>query len=133
MIAGKRPVNLENINTEENLADAQLIIRDENDLTAFEKKADWIILDDDYVPVENFMTPVVRAVSAISIADKYITQAEELNSAGKWEEALKKYRMVVKICPPLSAKANFSMWKILADHNKWQEVVVSAGFGAGGK
>ncbi|MGA2679466.1 MAG: fused MFS/spermidine synthase [Sedimentisphaerales bacterium] len=123
VIASKRPVNLEDLNTEENLADAQLIIRDENDLTAFDKKTNCIVLDDDYVPVENFMAPVVRAVSAISIADKYITQAQELNSAGKWEEALEKYRMVVKICPPLSAKANFSMWKILADHNEWQEVV----------
>jgi spermidine synthase len=123
VIAGKRPVNLENLNTEENLADAQLIIRDENDLAAFQKKVDWIVLDDDYVPVENFMTPVVREVSAVSIVDKYITQAQELNSAGKWEEALEKYRMVIKIYPPLSAKVNFSMWKILADHNKWQEVV----------
>jgi tetratricopeptide (TPR) repeat protein len=123
VIASKRPVNLENLNNKENLADAQLIIRDENDLAAFQKKVDWIVLDDDYVPVENFMTPVVREASAVSIADKYITQAEELNSAGKWEEALEKYRMVVKICPPLSAKANFSMWKILADHNKWQEGV----------
>ena len=92
-------------------------------LLRFEKKADWIVLDDDYVPVENFMTPVVRAVSAVSIADKYITQAKKLNSAGKWEEALEKYRMVVKICPALSAKANYSMWQILADHNKWQEVI----------
>jgi spermidine synthase len=123
VIAGKRPVNLENLNTEENLADAQLIIRDENDLTAFEKKTDCIVLDDDYVPVESFMTPVVRGASAVSIADKYITQAEKLNSAGKWEEALEKYRMAAKICPSLSAKANFLMWKILADHNKWQEVV----------
>jgi spermidine synthase len=123
VIASKRPVNLENLNTEENLANAQLIIRDENDLAAFQKETDWIVLDDDYVPVENFMTPVVRDVAAVSIADKYITQAQELNSAGKWEEALEKYRMVVKICPSLSAKANYSMWKILADHNKWQEVV----------
>lgn len=123
VIASKRPVNLENLNTEENLADAQLIIRDENDLTAFDKKMNCIVLDDDYVPVENFMAPAVRVVSAISIADKYIIQAEELNSAGKWEEALEKYRMAVKICPPLSAKANFSIWKILADHNKWQETI----------
>ncbi|MBE3145368.1 MAG: fused MFS/spermidine synthase [Planctomycetes bacterium] len=123
VIAGKRPVNLENLNTEENLAGAQLIIRDENDLTAFQNKVDWIVLDDDYVPVENFMTPVVRGISSVTIAAKYIKQAEELNSAGKWEEALEKYRMVAKICPSLSAKANFLMWKILADHNKWQEVV----------
>ena len=123
VIAGKRPVNLENLNTEENLADAQLIIRDENDLAAFEKKTDWIVLDDDYVPVENFMTPVVRGVSAVSIAEKYIEQAEKLNSAGKWEESIERYRMAIKICPALSAKANISMWQILADHNKWQEVV----------
>ncbi|MGD0572320.1 MAG: fused MFS/spermidine synthase [Sedimentisphaerales bacterium] len=123
VIAGKRPVNLENLNTEENLSDAQLIIHDESDLAVFEKKADWIVLDDDYAPVENFMTPVVRAVSAISIADKYITQAQELNSAGKWEDALEKYRMVVKTCPALSAKATYSMWQILANHNKWQEVI----------
>jgi spermidine synthase len=123
VIASKRPVNLENINKEENLADAKLIISDENDLAAFQKKTGLIAFNDDYAPVENFTTPVVRSVSAVSIADNYITQAAKLNSAGKWEESLEKYRMVVKICPPLSAEANYSMWKILADHNKWQEVV----------
>lgn len=123
VVAGKKPVNLENINTEENLADAELIIGDENDLTAFGKKTDWIILDDDYVPVENFMTPVVREVSAVSIAEKYTEQAEKLNSAGKWEEALEKYQKVIKVCPALSANANISMWQILADHNKWSQAV----------
>ena len=123
VVAGKRPVNLENINTEENLADAELLVSDGNELSMFEKKTNWIVLDDDYIPVENFMTPVVRKVSAISMAEKYIEQAGKLNSAGKWEEALKRYRMVIKICPPLSAKANYSMWKIFADHNKWQEAI----------
>ncbi|MGB7581306.1 MAG: fused MFS/spermidine synthase [Sedimentisphaerales bacterium] len=123
VIASKRPLNLEKINTEENLADAELIIRDENDLAAFGEKADWIALNDDYAPVENLMTPVVRATSAVSIADRYITKAEKLNETGKWEEAVERYRMAIKLCPALSAKANFSMWKILADHNKWQEAV----------
>jgi spermidine synthase len=125
VIAGKRPVNLENINTEENLADAKLIIRDENDLAAFGKKMDWIVLDDNYAPVENFMTPVVLSLSAISIAEKYIEQAQKLNSAGKWEEAVERYRMAIKVCPALSAKANFSMWTILADHNRWREAVTA--------
>ena len=121
VIAGRRPVNLENINTEENLSDAQLIIRDENDLTAFEKNTYSIILDDDYVPVESFMTPVVRGVSAVSISEKYIEQAQELNSAGKWEAAIGKYRLVIQLCPALSARVNYSMWQILADHGKWAQ------------
>jgi len=118
VIAGKRPINLENINTEENLSDAQLVIRNKNDLTAFEKKADWIVLDDDYVPVENFMAPVVRAVSAISIADKYITQAEQLSLAGQKEEAVNKYRMAMRICPAFSARASNSISLITTNREK---------------
>ncbi len=118
VIAGKRPVNLESINTEENLADAQLIIRDENDIAALEKKTDCIVLDDDYVPVENFMTPVVRAVSAISIADKYIAQAEQLILAGQKEEAVNKYSMAMQICPAFSARASYSISQIMTDREK---------------
>jgi tetratricopeptide (TPR) repeat protein len=121
VIAGKRPINLENINNEENLEDAELIIHDENDIAAFGKKTGWIILDDDYVPVDNFMIPVVREVSAASIAEKYIEQAHELDSAGKWEDALGKYRMVIQSCPALSARSNYLMWHILAEHNKWAQ------------
>jgi len=118
VIAGKRPVNLENLNTEENLSDAQLVIRDKNDLTAFDKKTDCIVLDDDYAPVENFMAPVVRAVSAISIADKYITQAEQLSLAGQKEEAINKYRMAMRICPVFSAMASNSISLIITNPEK---------------
>jgi spermidine synthase len=125
VIAGKRPVNLENLNSEENLSAAELIISDENDLAAFEKKINWIILDDDYVPVENFMAPVVREMSSVAIAERYIKQAEELNSAGKWEEAIGKYRMAIQFCPALSTKPNYLMWRILADHGKWAQAADS--------
>ena len=67
------------------------------------------------------MTPVVRDISAVSIAEKYIEQAQKLNSAGKWEDAIGKYRIVIQFCPPLSARANYSMWRILADHGKWPQ------------
>jgi len=118
VIAAKRPVNLENLNTEENLADAELIIGNENDLTAFGKKTDWIVLDDDYVPVENFMAPVVRATSAISTTDKYITEAEQLSLAGQKKEAVNKYRMAMRICPVFSAMASNSISKIMTDREK---------------
>jgi len=123
VIAAKRPINLETINTEENLADAELVISDGNDLAEFDKTTGCIVFDDDYVPVENFMTPVVREISAVPIVEKYMEQAQTLNSEGKWEEAIERYRMVIKVYPMLSAKVNYSMWKILADHNKWQEAI----------
>jgi hypothetical protein len=118
VIAGKRPVNLENLNKEEDLSDAQLIIHNESDLAAFEKKVDWIALDDDYVPVENFMTPVVQRISAISIADKYITQAEQLSLAGQNEDAINKYRMAMQICPAFSAMASNSISQIMTNREK---------------
>jgi hypothetical protein len=118
VIASKRPVNLENINNEENLEDTELIIRDENDIAAFGKKTDWIVLDDDYVPVENFMTPVVREISSVTIADKYIEQAEQLSLAGRKEEAVNKYRMAMRICPAFSTRASYSISQILAASEK---------------
>jgi spermidine synthase/MFS family permease len=116
--AGKRPINVENINREENLADAQLIIRNGNDLAAFEKKTDWIVLDDDYVPVENFMVPVVREMASVSIADKYIRQAEQLNLSGRWEEAVNNYRLAMRICPVFSTRASYSISKIMTERGK---------------
>jgi spermidine synthase len=118
VIAGKRPVNLENLNKEDNLADAELIIRDENDLTAFEKKAECIVLDDDYVPVENFMTPAVRSLSSVETAAKYIEQAEQLRLTGKKEEAIDKYRMAMRICPAFSTRASYSISQILAERGE---------------
>ena len=81
----------------------------------------WIVLDDDYAPVENFLAPAVRQTSAVTMADKYIKQAEELNSAGRWKKAVNKYRMVIQICPAFSARASYSISRILADHGKSAE------------
>jgi spermidine synthase len=120
VIASKRPLNLAGINNEENLADAEMPVFDANSLSAFENN-NSIVLDDDYAPIETFMTPVVRGVSAILIAEKYIEQAQELNSAGKWEAAIGKYQLVIQFCPALSARANYLMWQILSEHGQWAQ------------
>jgi spermidine synthase len=123
IIAGKKEIDLSNLKTEETMANNYLWVFDSNDLAALKRKADAIILNDDYAPVENLLAPAVRQTSAAITADKYIRQAEKLNSSGRWEEAIERCRMAAKICPPLSSKANFSMWKILEDHGKWPEAV----------
>jgi predicted membrane-bound spermidine synthase len=118
VIASRRPLNLESINTEEDLADAELIISDRNNLAGFDKTTGSIILDDDYAPVEIYMTPVVREMSSVTIADTYVKQAEQLSLAGKLEEAVTKYRMAMQICPAFSARASYSISQILAGRGK---------------
>jgi tetratricopeptide (TPR) repeat protein len=121
IIAGKKAIDLSNLKTEETITNNSLWVFDGNDLAALKKKADEIILDDDYAPVENFLAPAIRQASAATTADKYIKQAEELNSAGRWERAVNKYRMVIQICPAFSARASYSISRILADHGKSAE------------
>ncbi len=121
IIASKKAIDLSNLKTEETMTNNSLWVLDGNDLAALEKKADAIILDDDYAPVENLLAPAVRQLSTLIIADKYIKEAEELNSAGRWEKAVNKYRMVIQICPVFSTKALYSISQILADHGKSAE------------
>jgi len=125
VIASKRKINLEGFNLEENLSDARIIAADENDIAAFEKTPGSIVFLDDYVPIENFMIPVVRDISQVSMAEKYIKKAEELNSAGKWDLAIDKFRFAAGICPAFSVRVNYSMWQIFINNNKWKDAADS--------
>jgi spermidine synthase len=118
MIAGKAPVTIENMYIEPILKGAPLKVFDDNDMSALEKKSDGTILDDDYVPVENFMAPVVHRVSAAEIASQYIAQAEILNARGEWEKAVSKYRLAIQTCPPWSSNSYKIIWRIQVDHGK---------------
>jgi len=123
VIAGKKPVNLENLNTEEQLANAPFWVFDDNDLAALGGKTGWTILDDDYAPVENFMVPVVYQASAAAMAEKYISQANKLNAEGRWEKAVSKLRLAIRTCPALSEQAYHLMARILIDHDRLIEAV----------
>jgi len=125
VIAGKKPVNLENLNTEEPLANTPFWVFDDNDLAALREKTGWTIFDDDYAPVENFMAPVVYQASAAAMAEKYIEQADKLNTAGRWEEAISKYRQAIRTCQASSAKANYLIGQILADHGKLMDAAAA--------
>jgi len=121
IIASKKVIDLSNLKTEETMANNSLWVLDSNDIGELGNKADAITLDDDYAPVENLLAPAVRQLSTLIIADKYIKQAGELNSEGRWEKAVNKYRMVIQICPVFSTKALYSISQILADHGKSAE------------
>ena len=125
VIAGKKPVNLENLNAEEQLANTALRVFNENDFEALEAKGGRTILDDDYGPVENYMAPLVRQASAAETAERYIREAEKLNTAGRWEKAVSKYRLAIRTCPAYSLGVNYLMGLILADHGKLKDAAAA--------
>jgi spermidine synthase/Tfp pilus assembly protein PilF len=121
VIAGKQPINFEDLDTEKLLKDTPLQVYDANKLAAIEKRENGIILDDDYAPVENLIAPVVRRSSEYAVADKYIGQAENLKAQGKWEQAVKKYKLAIQACPASSAYPYYSMGLILIEHGRGRE------------
>ena len=121
VIAGKKPVNLENLDTEEQLANIPLRVFDNNDISVITGKAGRNILDDNYAPVEILMAPAVQRSSTAATAEKYIEQADKLNMAGKWEKAISRYRQAIRACPAWSAKACYLIGRTLADHGKLRE------------
>jgi len=118
VVAGKIPVNLENLGAEGRLAETPLWIFDNNDMAELSKKAGGTILDDDYAPLENFMAPVVLRASAYETAKKYIDQADKLNAQGKWEQAVKKYRLGIRTCSAFSLQGYYLIGQILIDHGR---------------
>jgi spermidine synthase len=121
VIAGKRPVNLENLNAEESLAGRKLYVLDDNDLSALRKKSGGTALDDDYAPLENFMAPVVQRAWAAERARQYTEQGDNLNASGKWEKAVSRYRRAAQLCPAIAPQEYFLIGQVLADHGKLEE------------
>lgn len=137
VIAAKRPLNLDNLDNtylpprqNETSPTSQpakytesvpILILDDNDLSVIKKTPGWTILDDDYVPAENLMSPVVRLSAEVAAAEKYLDLAWKLNSSGRWQEALSKCHSIIKVCPALSVEAYNFMANILADKGRLPE------------
>ncbi len=137
VIAAKQPLNLDNLdNTDFTLRQNEIrptsqpakysesfpiLVLDDNDLSELKKIPGWTIFDDDYVPVENLMSPVVRLSAEVAAAEKYLDLAWRLNTSGQLNDALNKCSSAIRVCPALSANAYNFMANILADNSKFPE------------
>jgi len=125
VIASKKPVNLENLNAEVSFSGTEFKIFDDNDFAALKKKSKVIYLDDDYAPMENLMAPVVRQGWALETARQYFEQAEKLDIIGKWQDAIKKYRQAIRICPLYSRRGYYAIGWILTDRGYHKEATLN--------
>lgn len=76
----------------------------ESDKNRLKEKSRWIVLTDDYVPVENLLAPVVREDASDKLAQRYVEEAENLSKQAKWSQSIAMYEKAVRIYPAMSVK-----------------------------
>jgi spermidine synthase/Tfp pilus assembly protein PilF len=126
IIAAKQKINLESLGSEKPVAGSNLWILNDSEIETLKKKAHEIVLTDDYVPVENMLTPVVRQNALVSLSNKYLERVSKLESQGKLDESVAIYKEIIKANPTMSIMAYNNMGQILARQEKWQEAIDAA-------
>ena len=126
VIAAKREINFENLDTQKSVKNLDLWILSNTDMEILKDKARGVILTDNYAPAENLVAPVVREKAAFLLAVKYSEQAKELKDKGKWDECISKYKDVVSTYPVMSVMAFNKIGGVLASQGKWEEALNAA-------
>jgi tetratricopeptide (TPR) repeat protein len=121
VIAAMRKINFENPGT-----GTDIYILDAAELEALKTKAHGTLLTDNYAPVENMLTPVVRQSAISYLSAKYTNRISKLESQGKLNECLTIYKKIVKLDPTKSIMAYNNMGQILASQGKWQQAIDAA-------
>lgn len=126
VIAAKREINFENLDTQKPVRSLDLWILSNADMEILRDKARGIVLTDNYAPTENLVAPVVREKAMLLLARKYLEQAEELKDKGKWNECISRYKDVVSTYPAVSVMAFNKIGEVLASQGKWEEALNAA-------
>lgn len=90
-------------------------------IQTLKQKSNQLVLTDDYAPVENLLSPVVRAVAMDNLADEYTKQAADLLAQGRFDEYIKMCRRIIDISPILSVKIYNEMGIAFSNQQKWSD------------
>ena len=125
IIAANRQIDIENIRLEKSVRDMDLWILNNSEIELLKRKAQGIVLTDDYAPVENLLAPVVLQSAVDSLVERYFEQAEELKAAGRPDKSILKYESIIKINPASSTHAYNEIGMLQAARGKLQEAVAA--------
>ena len=102
----------------------------DSDIAALEKKANGMILTDNYAPVEQLMAPVIKADAQASafnrkqvVARKLAKEAEDLAWAGNLQKTLAKLEQLVAVEPSVTVRAYQTMAFIFTGGNRSPEAL----------
>jgi tetratricopeptide (TPR) repeat protein len=94
---------------------------DDSDMEYITEKSHAIVLLDDYAPVENLLTPVVKQSAKEILAKKYLAQAKEHKTNGESEQSIEKYRNALELNPSMSILAYNEIAMMYVSQKKLEE------------
>ena len=116
--ASKKPINIMAAGNDIKLT---LWHPDEAEMKYIVNKSHGIVLTDDYVPVENLLTPAVREGSREKLALRYLDNAKSLKAEGKWSQSIEAFENALHFNPTMSILAYNEIGLMQAEHNNPQE------------
>lgn len=126
VIAAGRKFNLEDLDLGNLEAGSNLWILNDSEIEALIGEGRGIVLTDDYVPVENMLSPVVRQGAVDSLPELYLQRAMELKGRGKLDESIAIYKKAIEVDPTQSIMVYNKVGQILASQGKWQRAIDAA-------
>jgi tetratricopeptide (TPR) repeat protein len=105
MIAGKHPIDIENIISQNKGGELKLWYLDDSDLSQLRQESRPLVLTDDYSPVENLLIPVIGDNARDISSEKYLERAEELRRKEQFAESVESYLSAIKTYPVVSVRS----------------------------
>ncbi len=125
IIAAGREIDLEDIRMEKSVKDMDLWLLSHSEIEMLKKKAQGIVLTDDYAPVENLLAPVVLQSAVDLLVERYVEQAEKLKAEGQLDKSIRKYESIIKFNPTSSIHAYNEIGMIQAARGNLTEAIAA--------
>jgi spermidine synthase len=129
IVAANKQFNFEAIGKERENKNFKIWHLTESDIQSVKDKAGGIVLSDNYAPLENFLTPIVRLRGINRMAAKYMKHAEQLVQEGKFNESVAIYEKVLDLKPEIGQTVYARIGSILikmGDFEKATEILQKA-------
>jgi len=125
VVAAKQKIDIENLDAEKPARNLIFWLLSDSEIETLVKRRE-IVLTDNYAPVENLVTPMVRAIAMYRLATKYFEQAESLRQQGRFDESISRCEAAISVYPPVSIMAFNKIGEVQASRGKWEGAISAA-------
>jgi len=83
----------------------------ESEIAGLKAQSGYLVLTDDYAPVEEFLSSVVQEGARQRLAHRYLREAERLQAAQRHEQSVQRYQLAARLDPSVALEA----WSRIGD------------------